>query len=97
MNVYDVIRRPVVTEKAVRGQALGKYVFEVDRKANKPLIRLALKQLFGVHATEIRTTLVHGKTRRAARARGRVSRTSDWKKAIVTLAKGEKIELTEGA
>lgn len=94
MNVYDVIRRPVVTEKAVRGQALGKYVFEVDRKASKPLIRLALKQLFGVHAKEIRTTLVHGKTRRA---RGRVNRTSDWKKAMVTLAKGEKIELTEGA
>jgi large subunit ribosomal protein L23 len=89
-SVYDVVRRPVISEKsAALAEVAGKYVFEVAGPANKIEIRKAVEQLFNVKVRSVRTAVMHGKLKRVGRFE--VKR-SNWKKAIVTLAEGQKID-----
>lgn len=96
MNRYQVIRRPIVTEKAAAAQAENTFVFEVDRHASKTMIRHAVESIFRVKVTGVRTSHMPGKRHRVKRARGQVAMSPSWKKALVTLAEGSKIELFEG-
>ena len=92
MNLYEVIRRPLITEKNARLQAEGKYGFEVARGATKPQIKQAVEKAFSVGVISVNVMTVPGSEKRAGR---RQVRTSPWKKAIVTLKAGDKIELFE--
>lgn len=90
---YRVIRRPLFTEKSTRLQELAnQYAFAVDPGANKREIADAVEKLFDVEVVAVRTQNHMGKVRRMGRFAGR---TRDWKKAIVTLAEGDTIELYE--
>lgn len=91
---YEVIERPIVSEKSMKGAAAGKYAFRVSRKANKIEIRSAIEQHYKVKVKGVNTMMVKGKKRRIGRFPE--GQTSDWKKAIVTLAPGERIEILEG-
>lgn len=92
---YDVIRRPVRTEKSTDLEELNnQVVFEVDRRANKIEIRQAVEGLFGVKVENVNTLTQRGKPKRVGRVFGR---RSDTKRAIVTLAEGDQIEFFEGA
>jgi len=93
MHPYEVLRRPVITEKGTQLQAQGKYAFEVARDANKPQIKQAVEKAFKVKVTAVNVVMVRGKERRVGR---RQVLTQPWKKAIVTLQPGDKIELFEG-
>ncbi len=93
VHPFTVIRRPLITEKATTLAAENKYAFEVDERANKLQIREAVEAAFNVHVTAVNVMNVKGKMRRYGR---HYSKTTDWKKAIVTLAPGDKIELFEG-
>ena len=94
MNAYDIVRRPLVTEKSTQLKELFRqYTFEVDRRANKYEIRQAIENLFKVHVTDIKTLVMRGKYRRVGRHMGK---RPNWKKAIVTIKEGEKIEFFEG-
>ncbi len=86
-SVYDVIRRPIVTERSVEGASAHKYTFEVAREANKIEIRKAVEEIFGVEVESVHTMNYDGKQRRQGYTQGR---TSAWKKAIVTLKEGSK-------
>ena len=94
MDVYDVIKRPLISEKSslVRSN-YNQYCFVVDSRATKQQIKAAVEKLFGVKVTEVRAMNYHGKRKRMGR---NVGKTSDWKKAIVSLAEGMKIDLFEG-
>ena len=88
-----VIRRPIITERATQLQeSENKYLFEVDRAANKIEIKRAVEALFEVDVVKVNTTGVHGKVKRLGRF---VGRRPDWKKAVVTLAGGQSIEYFE--
>ncbi|MCE2490337.1 MAG: 50S ribosomal protein L23 [Anaerolineae bacterium] len=92
LHIYDVIRRPVITEKATaQSDELNQYVFEVDRQANKIQIREAVEVIFEVSVTKVRTMVQPAK--RGRRGRDWMIRTKEWKKAIVTLAPGDEIDL----
>ena len=94
MNVHDVIRRPIVTEKSNIGREEGNLVtFAVAPKANKHQIRRAVEQLFDVTVVEVRTMRMPRKTRRLGRFAGQKP---EWKKALVRLAEGQSIEFFEG-
>ena len=93
LHPYQVILRPLITEKATILASEGKYAFEVDRRANKNQVRAAVQMAFEVSVVKVNTMNVRGKSRRTG---NRVTRTRDWKKAIVTLAEGETIQLFEG-
>ncbi len=87
---YEVVRRPIISEKSTAlAEVGGRYVFEVAPEANKHEIRDAIKHLFKVDVREVRTMIVHGKAKRSGRS---VSKHPNWKKAIVTLGKGQKID-----
>jgi large subunit ribosomal protein L23 len=86
----DVILRPIVTEKSVALSSEGKYTFAVDPKANKCEISSAVEQIFKVKVTKVNTIAVKGKPRRWGRRYN--GHKSDWKKAMVTLRAGDKIE-----
>jgi large subunit ribosomal protein L23 len=88
-----VLKRPIVTEASTDAMEMNKYTFEVDPRANKVEIRRAVEEIFKVHVTKVNTTWVPGKTRRRGLAVGKTARR---KKAIVTLAQGDTIELFEG-
>lgn len=89
MTIYDVIKRPLVTEKGVaKKDAERTLCFEVDVHANKTLVKAAVEQLFKVKVAEVRTSTTAGKLRRRGRFSGY---RSDWKKAYVRLKAGEKI------
>jgi large subunit ribosomal protein L23 len=88
-----VVVRPLITEKATLLAGERKYAFEVARRANKNQIRDAIQHAFSVHVTKVNTLNVRGKRRTAGR---RVSQTRSWKKAIVTLAEGDTIQIFEG-
>ncbi len=91
---FDIIIRPIITEKTSRLMEDGKYTFEVHPKANKSQIKEAVERIFKVKVTKVNTINVRPKPRRMGRFMGR---TKSWKKAIVTLAPGERIEFFEGA
>ena len=87
----EIIKAPVITEKSANlGQNKGQYVFKVDSRSNKTEIKQAIEKLFNVKVEEIRTINVKPKKRRVGRCAGLTNRT---KKAIVTLAEGQSIEL----
>lgn len=92
-NPRDILRKPVVTEKSMALVAENKYTFIVNPDANKIEIRNAVEELFKVKVDKVRTMNYHGKMRRVRHVAGR---TPDFKKAIVTLKEGNKIELFEG-
>lgn len=94
MNLADVLKSPVVTEKSTILQEQGRYVFKVDKKATKHDIRRAIEQAFDVHVSSVHTLRTHGKIKTYGRNR---FKQPDTKKAIVTLASGESIQLFEGA
>lgn len=92
LHIYDVLLRPVVTEKAtVMGDELNQYVFEVAPDANKIQIKEAVELLFEVDVKKVRTMVMPAK--RGRRGRAWYLRSRQWKKAIVTLLPGQKIEL----
>ncbi len=93
MHPYEVLRRPVITEKNTGLQALGKYAFEVAERANKNQIREAVERAFDVHVTAVNVVRMRGKTRRVGRDH---VLTQSWKKAIVTLRPGDSIQFFEG-
>jgi large subunit ribosomal protein L23 len=93
MDLYEVLRRPLITEKSTVLQAQGKYAFEVAEEANKPQIKQAVEKAFKVEVTAVNVMIVPGSRRRLGRRK--VSKSS-WKKAIVTLKPGDRIELFEG-
>jgi len=94
MNVQQVIRRPLITEKSTIERELQNIVtFEVDPRANKAEIRQAVETLFDVQVLEVRTSAVKGKKRRVGR---NVGYRPDWKKARVKLREGDSIEFFEG-
>jgi len=90
---YDVIRRPIITEKATAASDANAVVFEVDIAANKPQIKEAVEALFGVKVKAVNTTITKGKTKRF---RGRPGTRNDVKKAYVTLAEGNTIDVSTG-
>jgi len=90
---YDVIVAPVITEKATVLTELNKVVFRVAPTATKPEIKAAVEALFGVTVTGVNTLVRKGKEKRF---RGRAGRQSDVKRAIVTLADGQSIDVTTG-
>lgn len=95
MTIYEVIKRPVVTEKGVTKKDSERTLcFEVAPDANKVLVKAAVEQLFKVKVAGVRTVNQVGKLRRRGRFSGY---RSDWKKAYVTLKPGEKIDIFEGA
>lgn len=90
MDSYNVIKKPLRTEKSVAdGQATNSYHFEVDLRANKIQIKKAVEKFFDVKVLDVRTLIRKGKARRV---RFRLGRTKDWKKAIVTLKEGSTID-----
>jgi len=94
MHLYEVLRRPLITEKNSAVQApQGKYVFEVAEEANKEQIKQAVEKAFNVSVTQVNVMTVPGKRRRM---RGREVMSPSWKKALVTLKPGDKIEFFEG-
>jgi large subunit ribosomal protein L23 len=89
MTIYQVIKRPVVTEKGVDKKDTERTLcFEVDRDANKTEVRQAVEKLFNVKVAEVRTSNFEGKLRRRGKFSGF---RSDWKKAYVKLKEGEKV------
>lgn len=92
MNYNDVIIRPVLSEKSTDMAEENKYVFQVARGANKHLIKKAVKEIFNVNPVKVNVMKVRG---RRKRVRYHYGYTPAWKKAIITLGKGEKIELFE--
>ena len=92
MDVNDIIIKPVLSEKSTDLLEQGKYVFRVSMKANKHMIKKAISELFNVTAVKINVLVVRGKKKRV---RHQYGITTAWKKAIVTLKEGDKIELFE--
>jgi large subunit ribosomal protein L23 len=94
MNHYDIIRRPVITEKTnIQKEEYNQISFEVDRRANRVEIARAIETIFKVKVAKTRTVQVKGKIKRRGRILGK---RKDWKKAIVTLMPGERIDFFEG-
>ncbi|MCE7937225.1 MAG: 50S ribosomal protein L23 [Chloroflexi bacterium CFX6] len=91
MDKYAVLRRPIGTEKTDFIGDLNQYAFEVALEANKREVQEAVEHLFDVKVDKVRTMVMPGKQRRWGR---RITRTSRWKKAIVTLVPGDKIDLS---
>ncbi len=94
MNQYDIIKRPLNTEKTtIQKEAANQVTFEVDPKANRIEIEKAVEAVFNVKVSGVRTLQVKGKIKRRGRTLGK---RKDWKKAIVTLMPGERIEFFDG-
>lgn len=94
MDVRQVIVAPVVSEKSYALMADGKYTFRVDARAQKPQIKHAVEEIFDVEVTDVRTLRVRSKPKRRGLHSGR---SRSWRKAVVQLAPGDRIELFEGA
>ena len=91
--MYDVIRQPHVTEKSTLGSQHGQVTFKVPLTATKPQIKQAVETLFGVQVTGVNTLVQKGKSKRF---KGLAGRRSDTKKAIVTLAEGQSLDVGTG-
>ncbi len=92
MDYNDIIVKPVVSEKSSDMNSMRKYVFRVSMKANKNIVKKAMKDLFNVTAEKVNIVLVRGKKKRV---RYQLGKTPAWKKAVVTLKEGQKIDLFE--
>ena len=96
-TIYDILRRPIITEKtSFQSGKLNQYVFEVDRKATKAQVKEAVESLFDVTVLRVNLMNVAAKRSRRARSRRLLVRRSGYKKAIVTLAAGDTIDVFEG-
>ena len=93
LHPYDVLLRPIVTEKTTMLAGQNKYVFAVHPWANKMQIKEAVEKAFEVRVTGVNVMNVRGKVKRLGRS---VGKQADWKKAIVTLVEGDRIEVIEG-
>lgn len=91
-SIYEVIKRPVVTEKSTVLKESGKVVLEVAKSSTKNEIKDAVEKLFKVKVDSVKTGILPGKWKRIGKNTGK---TSSWKKAIVTLKKGEKLDFIE--
>ncbi len=94
MDARQVLVRPVVSEKSYALMSDGKYTFRVHERAHKTQIAHAVEEIFGVHVRSVHTSTVNSKPKRRGLSMGR---SRAWKKAVVQLAPGERIELFEGA
>jgi len=93
-DTYRILRKPLITEKSNQmKESLNQIAFEVDKRANKIEIKKAVMKHFNVHVIKVRTFMVLGKKKRMEKALGKKS---DWKKAVVTLKAGERIDFFEG-
>ena len=92
-QMYDIVRHPVITEKATMISEHNQVTFRVPLDADKRSVKAAVEGLFNVKVTAVNTIRVQGKLKRF---RGRVGRRRDFKKAIVTLAEGQRIDVTTG-
>jgi large subunit ribosomal protein L23 len=92
-RMYDIVLAPVVTEKSTQGSEFNQVTFRVARNATKPEIKQAVAELFGVKVIKVNTLNMRGKVKRF---RGHLGKRADYKKAIVTLAEGESIDVTSG-
>lgn len=92
-RIYDILLGPVVTEKSTMGSEYNQVTFRVALDATKPEIKEAVESLFNVKVTNVNTNRTNGKVKRF---RGRIGKRSDFKKAMVTLADGETIDVTTG-
>jgi large subunit ribosomal protein L23 len=94
MTAYDIVKRPIITEQSMAEVELKKYVFEVDKRANKIEIAKAVEEIFGVKVEKVTTMNYDGKKKRMRYVEGR---RPDWKKAVVKLTEDSKtIEFFEG-
>jgi large subunit ribosomal protein L23 len=93
VQLHEVLRRPLITEKNTTLQAQNKYAFEVAEEANKREIGQAVEKAFKVTVTKVNVIIVPGKMRRVGR---RLTMTPSWKKAVVTVKPGDKIQFFEG-
>ncbi len=93
LNLYDVIRSPIITEKSTAMSEERKYTFEVMKAANKAIVKKAVEVIFDVKVQKVNMLNVKGKVKRF---KGRLGRTSDFKKAIVTLEQNQTIDLAGG-
>jgi large subunit ribosomal protein L23 len=93
MHLYEIVKRPLITEKATLLKEQNRYAFEVAREANKSQIKDAVEAAFKVDVVKVNVMSVPGKMRRIGR---RYVLTPSWKKAVVTLGPGQKIEFFEG-
>ena len=97
LQAADIILRPVISEKSMDLTQVGKYTFAVHQDANKFQVKRAVEELFKVKVLEVNVLTTKPKEKRRGTRRGRiVGYTSAWRKAVVTLAAGEKIEFFEG-
>ena len=94
MIPFDLIRRPLITEKTnIQKESYNQITFEVDRKANRVEIKRAIQDIFNVKVDTVKTIQVKGKTKQRGRI---IGKRRDWKKAIVKLMPGERIDFFEG-
>jgi large subunit ribosomal protein L23 len=93
MQLFEVLRRPLVTEKGTSLQVMGKYAFEVAGEANKVQVKQAVEKAFKVTVTAVNIMTVRGRAKRVGRKQ---IVKSPWKKAVVTLKTGDKIQIFEG-
>jgi large subunit ribosomal protein L23 len=94
MITYEIIKRPLITEKtSIQKELFNKVTFEVDRRANRIEIKQAIETVFNVRVSSVKTMQITGKTKQRGRITGK---RRDWKKAIVTLRPGERIDFFEG-
>lgn len=94
MSLFDVLIRPIVTEQSTLLQERGKYVFEVQKSANKADVKAAVEKVFEVTVLDVNTMTIKGKSKRFG---PRPVSKPNWKKAVVTLRLGDTIQLFEGA
>lgn len=94
MIQYDIIKRPLITEKtSLQKELSNQHTFEVDRRANRVEIQRAIEKIFNVKVSAVKTMQVRGKKKQRGRI---VGKRRDWKKAVVTLMPGERIDFFEG-
>ena len=90
---YDIILGPLVTEKSTRGSEMNQVTFRVSLNASKPQIKKAVEGLFDIKVKQVNTIRVNGKIKRF---KGKLGKRADWKKAVVSLAEGETIDILTG-
>jgi len=94
-KAFEILRRPLITEKSTtEKETSNKLVFEVDQRANKIEIKQAVEQMFKVNVLNVRTMMMRGKKKRVGRF---LTKQPDWKKAMVTIKPGQRVEFFEGA
>lgn len=97
LHAAEVVLRPVISEKSMDETQRGKYTFRVHSDANKLMVKAAIEELFKVNVVNVAVSTTKAKEKSRNRRRGRIEGwTSPWKKAVVTLASGQKIEFFEG-